>query len=59
MAAIDTRCCGSGTCIINEAGECWCGQKWNGNTMIPRVSQYDKEIKLNEPCPVDDIESQN
>lgn len=29
----DPRCCGTGTCIINEDGECWCGQKWNGETM--------------------------
>ena len=31
--AQDPRCCGSGTCIINEAGECWCGQRWDGNEM--------------------------
>jgi hypothetical protein len=41
MTVMDKRCCGSGTCIINEAGECWCGQKWDGNKMIPRVSSYD------------------
>lgn len=29
----DTRCCGTGTCIINEEGECWCGQKWDGKKM--------------------------
>lgn len=29
----DERCCGSGTCIINADGECWCGQKWNGVRM--------------------------
>jgi hypothetical protein len=29
----DERCCGSGTCIINEQGECWCGQKWDGEKM--------------------------
>ena len=29
----DERCCGSGTCIINAEGYCWCGQKWNGQTM--------------------------
>lgn len=27
----DERCCGSGTCIINEEDSCWCGQKWNGS----------------------------
>ena len=26
----DPRCCGSGTCIIDPAGRCWCGQQWDG-----------------------------
>lgn len=30
---VDERCCGTGTCIINAEGLCWCGQKWNGNAM--------------------------
>jgi len=29
----DKRCCGSGTCIINEEGVCWCGQRWDGEKM--------------------------
>jgi hypothetical protein len=29
----DPRCCGSGTCIINPAGRCWCGQQWDGDKM--------------------------
>jgi hypothetical protein len=29
----DPRCCGSGTCIIDDAGQCWCGQRWNGREM--------------------------
>lgn len=29
----DERCCGSGTCIINSEGSCWCGQQWNGSRM--------------------------
>jgi hypothetical protein len=29
----DERCCGTGTCIIDETGLCWCGQRWNGQTM--------------------------
>jgi len=29
----DTRCCGTGTCIINSEGECWCGQRWDGEKM--------------------------
>lgn len=30
---VDTRCWGSGACMINAEGECWCGQKWNGKKM--------------------------
>ncbi len=29
----DPRCCGTGTCIINAEGVCWCGQKWDGEKM--------------------------
>jgi hypothetical protein len=29
----DTRCCGSGTCIIDAEGRCWCGQRWDGERM--------------------------
>jgi hypothetical protein len=36
--AEDTRCCGTGTCIISEDGWCWCGQKWDGEKMsFPNV----------------------
>ncbi len=31
----DSRCCGSGTCIIDPAGRCWCGQWWDGKKMGP------------------------
>jgi hypothetical protein len=27
------RCCGTGTCIIDEEGVCWCGQVWDGKKM--------------------------
>jgi hypothetical protein len=33
MKKPDSRCCGSGVCIISGAGECWCGQKWDGEKM--------------------------
>jgi hypothetical protein len=33
MKTLDKRCCGSGVCIINDAGECWCGQVWDGEKM--------------------------
>ncbi len=29
----DPRCCGTGTCLINHEGVCWCGQKWDGQKM--------------------------
>ena len=29
----DTRCCGTGTCMINAEGVCWCGQRWDGEQM--------------------------
>ncbi|MBM3389071.1 MAG: hypothetical protein FJY26_06140 [Betaproteobacteria bacterium] len=30
----DPRCCGSGTCIIDLQGRCWCGQQWDGQKMV-------------------------
>jgi hypothetical protein len=41
---IDTRCCGSGTCMINAEGVCWCGQIWNGDRMVS--SYYINEAGL-------------
>ncbi len=29
----DLRCCGTGTCIIDADGRCWCGQQWDGEKM--------------------------
>jgi hypothetical protein len=47
----DPRCCGTGTCIINEEGLCWCGQSWNGESMcFP---------KLEASMPVDDQTAEN
>jgi hypothetical protein len=41
----DNRCCGSGVCIINAEGICWCGQKWDGEKLLkPQNTQ-------NEPKP--------
>ena len=46
----DPRCCGTGTCIINDEGVCWCGQKWDGEKMCfpkletpPAVTQMDTD----------------
>jgi hypothetical protein len=29
----DERCCGTGTCILDAHGICWCGQRWDGMRM--------------------------
>ena len=29
----DSRCCGTGTCMINAEGRCWCGQQWDGDIL--------------------------
>lgn len=29
----DERCCGTGTCLIDAEGRCWCGQQWDGEKM--------------------------
>jgi hypothetical protein len=35
----DERCCGTGTCIIDVHGHCWCGQQWDGKKMCrPEVA---------------------
>lgn len=40
----DTRCCGTGTCLINAEGRCWCGQQWDGDKMcFPTPSQPPSE----------------
>ncbi len=39
----DRRCCGSGTCIINLEGLCWCGQQWDGQQM--RHQPIDSPLK--------------
>jgi hypothetical protein len=40
----DTRCCGTGTCIINAQGYCWCGQRWDGTRMcFPERAETDRQ----------------
>ena len=34
----DPRCCGSGTCIIDAEGICWCGQRWEGTRLVGPAS---------------------
>jgi hypothetical protein len=35
----DPRCCGSGACLINAAGDCWCGQQWDGDKMCSKPTE--------------------
>lgn len=39
----DPRCCGSGTCIIDAAGNCWCGQQWDGEKMCSPAHRFESE----------------
>ena len=43
----DPRCCGSGTCIINANGECWCGQQWDGTKMCQPYFVNESGMKVN------------
>ena len=54
----DARCCGTGTCIINEVGFCWCGQRWDGMKMCfpqteentsSEVEENDQPLSSNSP----------
>ena len=53
----DIRCCGTGTCIINNEGICWCGQVWNGETMcMPSAldmknQDHDETQKISDSSP--------
>ena len=33
MEKEDERCCGTGHCMINAEGSCWCGQQWDSEKM--------------------------
>lgn len=48
MMEEDQRCCGSGTCMINAEGICWCGQKWDGEKMCAPASLGDTQSPLND-----------
>ena len=45
----DPRCCGSGACIINDDGECWCGQRWDGEKMcFPKLPETEDDNRTND-----------
>ena len=48
MKVPDKRCCGSGVCIINDAGECWCGQVWDGEKMSAPSLNLQTAINKNQ-----------
>jgi len=42
----DPRCCGTGTCIIDPEGFCWCGQQWDGEKMaMPKLELPTHEVQ--------------
>ena len=51
----DPRCCGSGTCIIDIDGHCWCGQRWDGQKMchapLLQFEDPDRAAAAQPPCP--------
>ncbi len=46
MGEEDERCCGTGHCMINTDGQCWCGQQWDGEKMCQPEST---SIATSEP----------
>lgn len=42
------RCCGTGTCIINAQGHCWCGQQWDGVKMCMPDMASAADPKVND-----------
>jgi hypothetical protein len=54
----DPRCCGTGTCIINAEGICWCGQVWDGEKMsMPEPSnERSKPISDLNTHSIDELE---
>ena len=44
----DPRCCGTGTCIIDPEGRCWCGQQWDGEKIaMPKLELPTESAKGN------------
>ena len=47
----DERCCGTGTCLINAEGVCWCGQRWDGEKMCFAEKPHPVEILQDDAKP--------
>jgi len=57
----DSRCCGTGTCLIDSHGRCWCGQQWDGEQMCrPSLTPttVENQALLDAGMNTDDAESQ-
>ena len=48
----DSRCCGTGTCLINAEGVCWCGQRWDGTKMCFPDKPHSSETALHLNTPI-------
>jgi hypothetical protein len=46
---VDERCCGTGTCIIDAQGLCWCGQQWDGEKMCRPALAIETAEPLDNP----------
>ena len=44
----DPRCCGTGTCIIDPEGVCWCCQVWDGEKMCMPTAQNNNDTQTDE-----------
>jgi hypothetical protein len=53
----DERCCGTGTCILDAQGRCWCGQQWDGLKMCaPAPGNADTATAPEQAEPQADVE---
>ncbi|MDD2881993.1 MAG: hypothetical protein PHQ58_16315 [Rhodoferax sp.] len=52
----DDRCCGTGTCIIDANGHCWCGQQWDGEKMCHPDLASAPEPKTEKPAEPEPLE---
>ena len=50
----DTRCCGTGTCMINAEGICWCGQRWDGEKMCAPDQPVKPAVEVAPDAGLDD-----
>jgi hypothetical protein len=58
MTSPDKRCCGSGVCIINDLGECWCGQVWDGEKMVTPSLNLKTAVSQNSNSMTENSESE-